>query len=44
MKLLSQAKRELGGRLEEESYECLVPSHIQLPNYSENKQEGYSVV
>lgn len=42
--LISQAKQELEDRLEGESYECLVPSHIQPPNYSESEQENYSVV
>jgi aminobenzoyl-glutamate utilization protein B len=42
--LISQAKQELEDRLEGESYECLVPSHIHPPNYSESEQEDYSVV
>lgn len=42
--LISQAKQELEDRLEGESYECLVPSYIQPPNYSESEEEDYSVV
>lgn len=42
--LISQAKQELEDRLEGESYECLVPSHIQPPNYSESEHEDYSMV
>ena len=42
--LISQAKQELEDRLERESYECLVLSHIQPPNYTESEQENYSVI